>query len=187
MNNIRVLLLCLTIASFSSANAANVADMSLEKFIDVATPFWQVEVSCTNSKLKPIMTRPIESDVWCSLDVADLCDKNKYSLSRKLCDDSFTQQVGSNGASSAKALESTTISESPESSNITSSKPKSNQAKTIASNKKSTTAAKATREDLLFEQVQIEEQRILVDEKKLELRLKALDLQKNQLETTNTK
>ena len=90
------------------------------------------------------------------------------------------------------------MGESRKSSKITISKPKSDQSKATAEKKTSSNikadlnnsnelAPKAARDELLFEQVQIEEQRILVEQKKLELRRQELDLQKRQLETKNTK
>jgi hypothetical protein len=157
-------------AGITGANAASVAKMSLEKFVDVAPPYWQVDVTCGDSNAVRAMHRPIEDEAWCAADAKELCDINKYSLSRKLCDDSLTNvKLITTDASKTQAT-------------IKSQTDSNNAPKASGSSLAKTASKKITREALLNEQVQIEEQRILIGQKKLELRRQELTLQKSQLD-----
>lgn len=167
---------CIATAGISDVNAASVAKMSLEKFVDVASPYWHVDVTCSDRSDLRAMHRPIENEAWCAADAKELCDNNKYTLSTKLCDDSLANNtvLASNAGKTQAAIKPdldsdsiVKISDSPLSK--TANKPNVSVAK------------KVTREDLLNEQVQIEEQRILIGQKKLELRRQELALQKRQL------
>lgn len=180
MNTLRIsivsIVACIASVGISNVNAASVAKMSLEKFVDVASPYWQVDVTCSDGGDLRAMHRPIESEAWCAADAKELCDNNKYTLSTKLCDDSLADNtvLASNTGKTQAATKSNLGSES------TVATPDSSLGKTA--NKPNVSAAKkTTREALLSEQVQIEEQRILIGQKKLELRRQELALQKRQL------
>lgn len=213
MNTLRILLLCLGALTLTNAHAASVAKLSLENFIDAGKPYWEVNVTCTNSPLIRAMVRPIESETWCSADSSEYCDKNKYSLSRKLCNDNFTTSIASEQTSKTQSEVSNTtssvVTDSSKASKNTMSKPikrapiklenaatlpednKTNVKKDVANKTQTAKVAavektSASREELLLEQVQIEEQRILVGQKKLELRRKELAIQKRQLNDNST-
>lgn len=191
MNIMRLIALSLLFSFTSQANAASVEKLSLEKFIDTSSPYWQVEANCSGSDIPRAMKRPIDSDTWCSIDNNTSCDKNKYSLSRKLCDDSFNGKISNSLADSNKVQPSKIkIDDSRKVSNIPITKPdqlSKSINKAAVANKTPSIApvsnGNITREELLIEQVQIEEQRILIDQKKLELRRKELELQKSRLNT----
>ncbi len=154
--------------------AAPVESMSLEVFKDGTERSWEVSVNCESIDQPRLMSRPIDQDKWCSNEFKNLCDKNKFSLSRQLCDDNFGQQVANSEndepSDQAKIDEaSVEVEKSP--------------AKIVRSANKAidTSTPVASREDLLKEQMQIEEQRILIQQKQIELRRRELSLQKRQL------
>ncbi|MBL4671159.1 MAG: hypothetical protein JKX81_02775 [Arenicella sp.] len=89
-----ILVLLTPIWSFPAATfAASVDSMSLDVFKDGPQRVWEVSVKCVGLTQPRVMHRPLDSDQWCSSDIGSLCDKNKFSLSRQLCSDNFSQQV----------------------------------------------------------------------------------------------
>lgn len=178
---------CIAIAMFASlplvASAAPVKTISLEVFKDTEIPFWEVSVSCENVATPRTMNKALDGVKWCSSEITSMCDENKFSLSRQLCSDNFSQQLVDfkNGkplslpidTASAKS-EPTTTAKAPEN-----AKPKVEPKK--PNELSSGVEAVASRDNLLKEQMQIEEQRILIQQKRLELRRRELALQKRQL------
>lgn len=180
----------IAIAMFASlpliASAAPVKTISLEVFKDVETPFWEVSVSCDNLASPRTMNKALDGVKWCSSEIKSMCDENKFSLSRQLCSDSFSQQLAN--IQNGKSLSQPVVTTSAEPEAVATDK-----APAIVKNAEPTTGLKkrnkaasddgivASRNNLLKEQVQIEEQRILIQQKRLELRRRELTLQKRQL------
>ena len=160
-------------------SAAGVESISLETFKDGDERTWEVNVKC-NSEVEPrIMRRAVGSDEWCSADIVNMCDKNKFSLSQQLCDDNFAQRlVNSQNSDSSQSNSVERLGEQT-----------SEQASTLLAGqglaKSDSTAEPVSRSDLIKEQMQIEEQRILIEQKRLELRRQELSLQRQQLEKDN--
>jgi len=174
-NHFKPFFLTLTVLLTPSlAMAAPVKSMSLEVFKDGAERSWEVSVNCESIDKPRLMSRPIDQDKWCSNDVKNLCDKNKFSLSRQLCDDNFGQQVAI--SKNAEPTDQVKIDE-------VAVEVEKSPAKIVRSANKAidTSTRVASREDLLKEQMQIEEQRILIQQKQIELRRRELSLQKRQL------
>lgn len=161
-------------------SAAPVKSISLEVFKDGAERFWEVSVNCEGLNQPRLMRHPIEDGQWCSNDIKNLCDKNKFSLSRKLCDDNFNQQVVNfqNSPLSTQANNGSVVSKIEK-------KPVEEIGKVAKTKTPSAIQVNrgqvASPENLLKEKMQIEEQRILIEQKRLELRRRELSLQKQQL------
>lgn len=167
-------------------SAAPVKSISLEVFQDSETPFWEVSVSCENLSTPRTMSKAIDGALWCSSEIAALCDENKFSLSRQLCSDNFDQQLVDFKNGKPLSLSAATASvesepkiplETPESANSAQPKVELEKLNEPSIDAKSV----ASRDNLLKEQIQIEEQRILIQQKRLELRRRELALQKRQL------
>lgn len=177
------------IALFASiplaASAAPVKTISLEVFKDAETPFWEVAVSCENVATPRTMVKALDGVKWCSSEILSMCDENKFSLSRQLCNDNFEQQLVdfkngkplSQPAVVANIEPEPTIAKVPVEANSEKPKAESQTPKSLSS----AGEAVASRDNLLKEQMQIEEQRILIQQKRLELRRRELALQKRQL------
>ena len=169
----------------SQALAAPVESMSLETFKDGAQRFWEVTVKCEASSQARLMRRAVDGDQWCSSKLADLCDKNKFSLSRQLCSDNYTNQVANreNSNQLIDIIPKPSVVQAEKivkTADVKPPAPISEKGPGVVSGFNRSTS----REDLRKEQMQIEEQRILIEEKRLELRRKELDLQKQQLDAS---
>jgi hypothetical protein len=181
-------MLCFQVASF----AAPVKSISLEVFKDGQQRFWGVSVACDGINQPRTMFRPVDKDQWCSSEIASLCDKNKFSLSRQMCADDFSQQLTNFRSGQAVTFVKTdpvevkpvdkVVAEVIEPTAAT-VEPKATVAATDLNVKALATSLSkvASKESLLNEQMQIEEQRILIEQKRLELRRKQIELQKRQL------
>ena len=185
--NIRLILFFMVFCSITwsgTALSAPVKSMSLEVFNDGETRFWEVLVSCETVEQPRSMRRSLDSDLWCSTDAKNLCDKNKFSLSRQLCNDNFSDQV----TTQAVAAETPFQTKLNTSADIQSaSVAKDTETVAILSdsidNNKEASYEGSSRESLLNEKLQIEEQSILIQQRRLELRRRELSLQKQQLNT----
>lgn len=167
---IQILLVFIASCCASLVEAAPVESMSLETFKDGPQRFWEVSVRCEAESQVRLMRRPVDEDQWCSSALATLCDKNKFSLSRQLCSDSYNAQIAKpqdNLRTSDLSTEDKMLAATQ-----TMTPPTSELAPSMA----------ASREDLRKEQMQIEEQRILIDLKRLEIRRRELQLLRIQLE-----
>jgi hypothetical protein len=163
--------------------------MSLEVFKDGPQRVWEVSVKCEGLEQARIMLRPVDNDQWCSDQIGSLCDKNKFSLSRQLCSDDFSQQltnfklgkpvsiVNTDPTNVKPVVEVNVGSERLE--KMDAKAPKN--VETQVSTPSPAPNLLVGKENLLKEQMQIEEQRILIEQKRLELRRKQLELQKRQL------
>ncbi len=138
---------------------AQVKSMSTDKFQNVdGERYWEVAVKCEGQADEVTMKRNVGGDnLWCSASNAKLCDKNKVTLSRKIC--------ASTAKPVAKAKKPT-------------EKSKATPAKQNASLDSAAAKKEAARTELLREQVQIEEQRILLEQKRLRLVQTELSLKK---------
>ena len=165
MNIFRVLIICLATSGASISQAQEVKKMSSERFIDAEPPYWQVTINCGDGNDTKVIKRPIDLQEWCSSEQENLCDTSKESLSDKLCNSATSTSVNK-----------VAITEKPTSKG-------SNIKHDMTQTTPSSAAKKQAREALLFEQLKIEEQRILIAQKKLELRSKEIALQKRQLNT----
>jgi hypothetical protein len=195
---LKIIFLALSaIVSFQSATfAAPVKTMSLEVFKDGPQRFWEVSVVCQGVTQPRVMLRPVDKDQWCSSEIGTLCDKNKFSLSRQICADDFSQQLANFNSGQAVWLikvdpvavvpvdkDVARIVVEPATSQVNSTMAKettiapATEVKVLAGQPTNV----ATKENLLKEQMQIEEQRILIEQKRLELRRKQIELQKRQL------
>jgi len=172
------------------ASASPVKTISLEVFKDAKVPFWEVSVSCENVTSPRTMSKAIDGSQWCSTDIASMCNDNKFSLSRQLCNDNFSQQIVDfkNGKPlSQPDAETATIATKANNENApaelvsTTQKTGAKEQAKIANNANSDDDVVTGRNNLLKEQMQIEEQRILIQQKRLELRRRELALQKRQL------
>lgn len=111
--------------------------MSLEQFKKQnGEHFWEVAVKCAQSSTEKVMKRVVgRGNLWCSVDNEEVCDENKFTLSRALCSSSNvadtqivqrrnSDELGSSAASlggaDSKALgaETTTSPNKANSSNI---------------------------------------------------------------------
>ena len=183
--NIRLILFFMVFCSITwsgTALSAPVKSMSLEVFNDGETRFWEVLVSCEAVEQPRSMRRALDSDLWCSTDAKSLCDKNKFSLSRQLCNDNFGDQVTTQTVAAETPVRPK-LSTSADTSNVSVAK----DAETVAivsdsiDNNKEASYEGSSRESLLNEKLQIEEQSILIQQRRLELRRRELSLQKQQL------
>lgn len=182
---------------FSNATfAVPVKSLSLEVFKDGQQRFWEVSVNCESLTQPRVMLRPVDKDQWCSSEIATLCNKNKFSLSRQLCSDNFEQQLANfQRGESVSTVEADPIAVKPAVETAIEAvtgtvDSKAESATTVSTDRVAKLAASdstigqgqlASRENLVKEQMQIEEQRILIQQKRLELRRKELELQKRQL------
>lgn len=141
-----------------TASMAEVKSMSLGKFKDVdGRRYWEVAVTCKGEPNEKLIRRSIgQRTPWCSVDDASLCDRTKSNLSKKICTSNTIAEATPAAASTSPAEEIEPAEQS--------------------------TALSATDEarktELLREQVQIEEQRILIEQKRLELIQDELALKK---------
>jgi len=169
--------------------AVPVDSISLEVFKDGPQRFWEVSVKCEGLTQARVMLRRVDSNQWCSSEIGSLCNENKFSLSRQLCSDDFSEQVANfkearptpiaNVApiDAKPVIEAKVRSERME-------KPVTSAPTNIDAPVSTSTAVPnqlVSKENLLKEQMQIEEQRILIEQKRLELRRKQLELHKRQL------
>jgi hypothetical protein len=195
---LKIIFLILTaiIAFQSTSFAAPVKSMSLEVFKDGQQRFWEVSVVCQGITQPRVMLRPVDKDQWCSSEIGTLCDKNKFSLSRQICADDFSQQLANFNSGqpvslikadpvAVKSVDKDVAKKVVESA-ASQVNPKAAKETTIAPTAEVKVPAGqstnvASKENLLKEQMQIEEQRILIEQKRLELRRKQLELQKRQL------
>jgi len=163
-----------TVLLQSMAFAAPVESTSLEVFKDTETPYWEVSVNCSGLDTPRTMTKGIEAKEWCSSEVISLCNENKFLLSQQLCDNDVSQHVSS--STSDVALETQQENEL----DLVSASVNKESAKAVKVDTKNTnTTQKIDRDSLIREQIQIEEQRILIEQKRLELRRLELALEKD--------
>ncbi len=173
--------------------AAPVDSMSLEIFKDGPQRFWEVSVKCEGQTQPRVMLRPVDNDQWCSSEIGSLCDKNKFSLSRQLCSDNFSQQVANfKDGKPVSIVSAENVNIAPIVDAEVEPEPLQNEVtndvtkapiniETQVSTPSRVPNQLVSKENLLKEQMQIEEQRILIEQKRLELRRKQLELQKRQL------
>lgn len=183
---IQILLVLVASCSTSNAEAAAVESMSLETFKDGPQRFWEVAVSCEGASQVRLMRRPVDGDQWCSGSLPTLCDQNKFSLSRQLCnyeqvakpqDKARTPDLGNEtDLSTLQARQSAPGSKGNKGTIPPITQPTATPTLELAPSQA------VNREELRKEQMQIEEQRILIDQKRLEIRRRELQLQRIQLE-----
>lgn len=169
--------------------AAPVDSMSLEIFKDGPQRFWEVSVKCEGQTQPRVMLRPVDNDQWCSSEIGSLCDKNKFSLSRQLCSDNFSQQVANfKDGKPVSIVSAEDVNIAPIVDAEVEPEPLQNDVTKAPINIETQVSTPSrvpnqlvSKENLLKEQMQIEEQRILIEQKRLELRRKQLELQKRQL------
>lgn len=169
--------------------AASVDSISLEVFKDGPQRFWEVSVKCKGLTQPRVMLRRVDSDQWCSSEISNVCNGNKFSLSRQLCRDDFSQQIANfKGGMSASIAKADQIDAKPAAEDSVESEQLENPVTNAPTNVETPNSTSTevpnqlvSKEDLQKEQMQIEEQRILIEQKRLELRRKQLELQKRQL------
>ena len=167
-----------TVLLQSMAFAAPVESTSLEVFKDTETPYWEVSVNCSGLDTPRTMTKGIEAKEWCSSEVISLCNENKFLLSQQLCDNDASQHVSS--STSDVALDEPLETQQENELDLVSASVNKESAKAVKVDTKNTnTTQKIDRDSLIREQIQIEEQRILIEQKRLELRRLELALEKD--------
>ena len=167
------------------AYAATVESMSLEEFIEAEQSYWRVSVQCENVAQPRTIQKPIAGDTWCASDAPTVCNENKFTASRMVCADNFTQKVV-NGDSTKVSIDSAPNVDATLSSDTAAVEAASEP--TVSSTTAPepieplmTEAKKLSKTDLLKEQNQIESQRILIQQKRLELQRRELELKKAQM------
>lgn len=153
---------------------AEVSSMSLESFNGSGdVKYWEVSVQCAGDPQERLMRRVVgKGNPWCSSDNTDLCNESKFALSGAIC-----------GANTAVAVlkEETQVLDSADDVVQSAQGDESElaaQASQIALDMALDPTKEARRTALLREQVQIEEQRILIEQKRLELMQTELKLKR---------
>jgi len=151
---------CLTVTSSTVVWADTVKSVSVTRTIEGPPQVWEASVRCNRYKKPIVMRKKAKNDKWCSLDVPSECHKKKLSLSRRFCADKFISQLqNSNGSDLSEQTNATEIA--------TAVQPKTAE---IADSKAI----------LLQEQNQINEQLLIIRNKREELRKRADELKKSQ-------
>lgn len=167
-------------AAFSFSAIAEVRSMSIERTKVVGgESLNQVSVRCGNDSNPRFMVRPSEQLAqWCSVEVKGLCNKSKYRLATALCKynskgfRSLAAKSQTTKSQTAKPQKSTSgtaaVKEQPQQESI--EKPKADKAQGLAD----------IIADLHRELILIEEQRIQIEQRRLELVNLEIQLKKGQ-------
>ena len=166
--------LALGMLLISWASNAEVSSMSLESFNGSGdVKYWEVSVQCVGDAREQLMRRVVgKGNPWCSSENTDLCNESKFALSEAIC--------GANTAVAILKEESQVLDSASDvvQSGQGDESELAAQASQIALDMTLDPAKEARRTALLREQVQIEEQRILIEQKRLELMQTELKLKR---------
>lgn len=148
------------LALYAQSADAWVQKISLERvFVGENIRIHEVAVRCRIQKKERVMRKQVSSNgPWCSTDIPSLCSNSKVSAARELCKLNASEFEA---IASGKAEAPSSLAEKSDSKVEAASEPKAD-----------------SRKDLLAEQMLIEEQRIEIAQKRIELTRREVGLKK---------
>jgi len=158
--NLSLIAVSVLLALYADSANAWVQKISLERvFVGENIRVHEVAVRCRIQKKQRVMRKQVSSNgPWCSTDIPSLCSKSKISAARQLCKLNSTEFA----ALASGEAEVPSSGKSQDNSNV----------KTLAEPKTD------SKQDLLAEQMLIEEQRIAIAQKRIELTRREVGLKK---------
>jgi len=147
------------------ASAANVTDMSSESFAQYGKEdaYWVISVSCDNDNQKRTIQRKTDSEQWCPKGNTALCSTDKQVVAKNACGNEYTTQNKLLAAEKAKKIAA-----------------KKRQQQLAAQQREA--AEKAAAEAAIQKAEQELKERIVLEERMIEIEQKRLELLQRELE-----